>query len=281
MRVKRITKVHCALFALLLSARGYPQQRTSPKQVDRELEQAFSEIKQDPKSWAQSVLDAQEALGRFGYGTLFTAKLDERTQEALKSYQHHNGLPATGELDFATWLQVQHDENALTADIPLGPLYIFNDSNWDNALTTQGIWLEQSKEPSAEMIVRPSRIECFKSSNLCIAATRGDTLITLQYLTVARWDKFEIETQPDELPCGREYVQINRPQKTVLTVNTAAYKDAEACTKLFGPPGKPVISQLSDPAPLRKAKSQAYRAAHDRVMLIPTDAKERAGISNH
>ena len=271
----------CALFAFPLSAQGYPQERTSPKQPDRELEHAFGEIKKDPKSWAQSLLDAQEALGRFGYGALFTAKLDERTQEALKSYQHHNNLPATGELDFGTWLQLQHDENALTPDIPIGPLYIFNDSDWDNVLTTQGIWLEHDKDPSPETPVRPSRIECFKSNNLCIAATRGDTLINLQYLTVARWDKFEIQTQPDELPCGREYVQINRAQKTVLTVNTAAYKDEEACTKLFGPPGKAAISQLSDPAPLRKAKLQAYRSAHERVMVISTDAKERAGITNH
>jgi Putative peptidoglycan binding domain len=251
------------------------------KAEDRQLEESFNEIRRDPGSWARSLLDSQQALARFGYGTLFTAKLDDRTKEALRSYQGRNHLTATGDLDFATWQRIQRDEASVEADIPIGPMYLFNDQDWDNLLTAQGIWLEQGKEPTSGTPLKTTRIECFKPNKVCVAATHGATLITIQYLNVARWDKFEIETEPDDLPCGREYIQINRSQKTVLTVNTAAYKNEEACRKLFGPPGKPMVSRLADDEPLLNVKLKALREARDRILVIPSEAKERVGQQNH
>src|SRR5580704_2054408 len=265
---------------LSLCASGASQSSQTPsstqKGADKELEESFNEIRKDPRSWAQSLLESQESLAKFGYGTLFTGKLDDRTKEALRAYQGKNHLPATGDLDFATWKRIQHDGISLEADIPIGPMYVFNDSDWDNVVTAQGIWLEQGKEPTSETPLRTTRIECFKPNKVCVAATHGDTLINIQYLNIARWDKFEIETQPDDLPCGREYIEINRSQKTVLTVNTAAYKNEEACTKLFGPPGKPMISRLADDEPLINVKLKALREARDRILVIPPDAKEHA-----
>jgi len=254
---------------------------STQKATDKELEESFNEIRKDSRSWTQSVLETQESLAKFGYGTLFTAKLDDRTKEALRAYQQRNHLTATGDLDFTTWVRIQDDEGALTAGIHIGPAYLFNDKDWENAVIVQGVWLEQGKEPTSATPLRMTRIECFKSNRLCVAATSGDTLINLRYLEVERWDKFEIETRPDDLPCGREYIQINRPQKSVLTINTAVYKNEEACTKLFGPPGKPMVSRLADSEPLTELKVKAFRQASDRILVIPPDAKGRAGSQNH
>ena len=268
---------------LAASCLSQTSQAPSPSQkaADRELEESFNEIRKDPRSWAQSLLEAQESLAKFGYGTLFTAKLDDRTKEALRAYQEKNHLTATGDFDFATWMRILDDERSLTADVRIGPAYLFNDKDWENVVTVQGVWLEQGKEPTSATPLRMTRIECFKSNRLCVTATSGDTLINLGYLEVERWDKFEIETQPDDLPCGREYIQISRPQKSVLTINTAVYKNEEACTKLFGPPGKPMVSRLADSEPLTHLKLKAFREASDRILVIPPDAKERAGSQNH
>jgi len=249
---------------------------------DKELEKMWNEAKQkDPQGWARSVLDAQENLAKFGYGTLFTAKLDEKTKEALRAYQRRNSLPATGDLDFATWSQIQHDSAALWLDIPLGPPYMFNDVDWDSVFTVEGIWLEQGKEPSESTPLRAARIECFKANRTCIAATRGDTLIHFQYLDVERWDRDEIATRPDDLPCGREYIQINRSQKAVLSINTAVYKDKEACTKLFGSAGEPLVSRLGDARKLMNARLKAHRAASDRVLVVPAEARSLEGPQDH
>ena len=273
------------LFLFALGISGLSQRTktrsSAQKSADKVLEESFNIIQNDPRSWAESLLESQQALAKFGYGTLFTARLDDRTKDALRQYQAHSGLPVTGDLDFATWMRVQKDEMSMARSIPMGPSYIFNDSDWDNILSAQGIWLEQGQEPEPSTPVRAARIECFKSSKQCIAVTHGETLISIQYLDVERWDKFEIETRPDDLPCGREHIEINRSQKSILTVNTAAYKNDEACTKLFGPPGKPVVSYLADAAALRDVISKSYLEAHDQILLIPADAKERAGLVKH
>jgi hypothetical protein len=201
----------------------------------RESERAWNVMKQkDPSGWAQTVLESQESLAKFGYGTLFTGRLDDRTKGALRAYQNRNVLPPTGELDYATWMRIQLDSAALRPDIPIDPMYMFSDSDWDNVLTAEGVWLEQGKEPTDKTPLTSVRIECIKSNRMCIVATHGATLIHLQYLTVERWDRFEIETQPDDLPCGRENIHISRPEKAVLSINTAVYQNVEACTKLLG-----------------------------------------------
>jgi hypothetical protein len=59
------------------------------------------------------VLDSQRALAKFGYGTVFTASLDERTQQALRSYQRRNHLPVTGDVDGPTWVHLEEDGQPL------------------------------------------------------------------------------------------------------------------------------------------------------------------------
>src|SRR5574341_547398 len=139
------------LFAQLAAAQSDSTPRsTSKKQDDTELVRMWQQGKdKDPAGWAKSILEAQEALAMFGYGTTFTARLDDQTQGALRRYQARNNLAVTGDLDFKTWRRILDDNIALTADIPLGPGYRFNDSNWNNIFTANGIWLEQGQEPQA------------------------------------------------------------------------------------------------------------------------------------
>src|ERR1700730_11527021 len=241
---------------------------------NRELEHAWNGMKQkDPSGWAQTVPESQKSLAKFGYGTLFTGKLDDRTKDAVRAYQNRNKLSPTGDLDYATWTQIQLDNAALVPEIPVGPMYVFNDSDWDSVLAHEGVWLEKGREPSDKTPLTSTRIECIKSNRTCIAATHRETLIHLQYLMIERWDKYEIETQPDDLPCGREHLHISRPEKAVLSINTAVYQNVEACTKLFGPPSKPVVSRLGDVRPLMHARLKAFREARDRILIIPVDAK--------
>lgn len=285
------SKIIVALAALSLCAIGdhicYAQEKsTSPTSggapTDKELEQMWNETTQkDPQGWARTVLESQEDLAKFGYGTLFTAKLDEKTKAALRAYQGRNNLPVNGNLDISTWTQMQHDSAALRLNIPLGPLYMFNDSDWDNVFTVEGVWLEQGKEPSESTPLRAARIECFRANRTCIAATRGETLIHFQYLDVDRWDRDEIVTRPDDLPCGREYIQIVRPRKAVLSINTAVYKDKDACTKLFGLAGEPTVSRLGDSGKIRDARLRAHRAASDRILVLPAEVRSPAGLKDH
>jgi hypothetical protein len=236
----------------------------------------------DPRAWnklrAQEILDAQETLASFGYGTIFTATLDEKTVEALRSYQMRSGLPVTGDVDTATIRHLTADKAELERHIPLGPVYAFNDSDWNNFITAQGTWFEQGQEPDAKTPVLPTRLECFKSAGLCIIATQvseGSEYIHLEWFEVQRWDQYEIVTQPVDLPCGRESIHISRPEKTVLGINTAAYKNVDACTKLFGPPSGASVSRLGDGSKIMHARVDAFRATSSRIKLISAEAQSR------
>jgi hypothetical protein len=291
--------VTIVLFGTLLTTSSFAQSDSAPPKARQEgatrdsqqlwnemqekNEQYLKELKEkDPAAWeklrAQQILDAQEALASFGYGIVFTASLDEKTTEALRNYQTRSGLPVTGDLDTATIKRLMQDRAELDAHIPLGPLYMFLDSDWNNFVKVEGLWLEQGKEPDAKTPVRPAVAECVKSAGLCTLATlgsEGSEYIHLEWYDIQRWDEYEIVTKPDDLPCGRETIHINRPGKTLLLINVAAYKNAEACTKLFGPPSGESVSRLGDVSKLMRARMDASRAASIRIKLISAEAESR------
>jgi peptidoglycan hydrolase-like protein with peptidoglycan-binding domain len=105
------------------------------------------------------VLAAQQGLGQFGYGTVFTAILDAKTQEALRSYQRRNGLPVTGDMDGPTWAHLQEDKSALEPKMTMGPLYMFLDSDSlgaaDDKLPADGVTIfsyEQAHKRASEWL---------------------------------------------------------------------------------------------------------------------------------
>ncbi len=295
--MKRIVSV--LLFGALFAAASFAQSEPAhpkPKQeptskdsqqprseIDEENEQYLKELKvKDPATWkklrAQEILDTQETLARFGYGTIFTGILDEKTTEALRSYQTRSGLPVTGDVDTATTRRLTLDKAELEPHIPLGPVYVFQDSDWNDFVKVEGLWLEQGKQPDAKTPVLPAVVECFKSSATCAVATVGSEVseyIRLEWYEVERWDEYEIVTKPDDLPCGRETIHINRPGKELLVINTAAYKDTKACTSLFGPPSGETVSRLGDVRKIMNARVDALRAASSRIKVISADVRNR------
>ena len=92
---------------------------------------------------------------------------------------------------------------------------------------------------------------------------------------IQSWDEYQIVTKPVDLPCGRETMHINRPGKSVLKINTAAYKNAKACTEMFGPPGAESVVRLDDGSKVMHARANAFREASKRIKLISAEAQGR------
>src|SRR5215469_12645062 len=46
--------------------------------------------------------------------------------------------------------RLKGDRAALERYIPLGPIYMFLDSDWKNFVKVEGVWLEQGTEPDAK-----------------------------------------------------------------------------------------------------------------------------------
>jgi hypothetical protein len=154
---------------------------------------------------------------------------------------------------------------------------MFGDSNWNDFFWAKGIWQEHGKELNAGSPIIAARVECVKSMGVCIVASGGvfTADIRLAWFEIERWDNYEITTKPYDLPCGRETLQVSRPDKSVLTINTAAYKDITACEKLFGKPIGPAVNHLSDGDKIIHARWAAVASSRERVLLIPPEAKER------
>ena len=248
-----------------------------------ELEHNWKELRvKDPAAWdqfkASIVLQTQEDLAEFGYGTVFTAALDDKTKGALRKYQDRSGLPVTGDLDERTWVRIQDDKSALHPDITFG-MYSFLDSDWNSSVRVRGAWVEDGKEFDANTPYQPALVDCVKSARMCMTVTANSAdYLNPGYFEIERWDADEIMTKPLDLPCGRETILLTKSDRTVLDINTA--KNSGACTRLLGQ-GHKVVSRLADPASIRGARLKALRAARDRVMLISPEAKERAGMKDH
>jgi hypothetical protein len=262
--------VSIILFSALCTSSSFAQSVTKDSQrswneIKKQNAQYLKELKEkDPAAWskirAQDILDTQEALASFGYGTVFTATLDDKTVEALRLYQKRSGLPVTGDVDTSTVQRLTEDKAELERRIPLGPIYTFADQDWDNLVTIEGTRVEQGKVLDARTPILPTRVECLKSTGLCIVATQtsqGSEYIHVEWFEVQRWDAYEIVTKPSDLPCGRETMHINRPSKTVLLISSAAYKNVEACTKLFGPAGADSVVRLDGGSDIMHARVEA------------------------
>jgi hypothetical protein len=240
----------------------------------------LKDLKQkDPAAWnrmrALDILQAQEILATFGYGTLFTATLDERTAEALRKYQARNGLPVTGDVDDATLRSLNENKLELQRDVPLAPRYSFGDFPSTGFVTVTGVRLQQGKEPGANTPLLPARVECLKDIGECIVATlqsEGSENIHLNYYEVQKWDRYEIIAVCD-LPCGRETIHIDRPGKTLLVINMGTYENLKACTQLFGPPGGTTVIRLGDSEKITNARWDALRAAESHIKLMSSDAE--------
>lgn len=209
---------------LTLAAVASPHSWAEAFQSNTAEEKEFEEIRKsssDFKVWTQA---AQGMLGRFGYGVgPFDGRLTDQTRSALRRYQKANRIEPTGDLDFRTW-------NLLTSDLEAteSPVYIPRAlallDYWDDWATVSGIWIEQGTQEESRTIPKTfsfAHFRCEKRLKVCIesiANMHGANLTSVEtnLHEIARWDKYEIVTEPYDVPlCVRYITRVNRTTKQV------------------------------------------------------------------
>ncbi|MDR4500950.1 MAG: peptidoglycan-binding protein [Nitrospirales bacterium] len=205
---------------------------------ERKGQQELEAIRQRPEDYRVLVLGVQIFLGRFGYGVgPYTGTMDEATQKALQRYQHHVGLPSTGELDYPTLAHLTDDNKILDQPLPYLPQYAFQADQWEKAIQVQGTWARDTG-PTSDAI-QTSRLYCFRKQKQCIESTavllveQASMLNILTHVyAIKEWDDEQLVSEPyDGEPCTISILRIHRRNNTVTRFS--AYKNGEGlCAKV-------------------------------------------------
>jgi Putative peptidoglycan binding domain len=213
-------------------------------------------------------------LGQFGYGTLFTATLDDRTREALRAYQQKKGLPISGDVDPITYYWVTRDSDAADRRVTFLPAFalFFH----DDYASADGAW-DRFNESDAH--VESTHVECYKDRGLCLAVDAvqmnvfGSPSIfsKLAEYKVTKWDAFELIAEDATPDCERDQLLINRQEKSVTMLSTPTYK-SDSCKKLLGKP-ETVTYRLLDGSELHKARTAAAQKDKSNLYQFSGEAK--------
>jgi hypothetical protein len=235
--------------------------------------------KGDPKEFKQSQSQAmvmsQMILGRFCYGTIFNGMPDARTQDALRAYQAHRGLPITGTLNSITFFCLTEDDDAADKqDVGL-PFFWFG---WDDDyLSASGVW---DRMNSSDNSLMATELECFKASSTCIEADGIDYIFSLGLSNVGskiteffvtKWDGYEITAEDSTPDCEHDQILINRQEKSILLISTPTYKK-ESCSKLLGKP-ETITYHLVAGFKLSQGRFQAAQEARSKLYQFSDTAK--------
>jgi hypothetical protein len=193
-----------------------------------------------------------------------------------------NKLPVTGEVDFDTLEQLNADDKAIDQK----PLYLpesnVSTDSWEKGFfQATGSWVEEGDKSPSENV---SEIICLKGSKICAEAKAerapgaGRCLVNLFIRDIARWDRSEIVTVPEEIPCARETIEVSRRPKSVLAIGRAAYKDEKYCQELFGE-SRAMVFRLEGGKKINEFRGSTNSAAYRRIMRISEDVMEAAGFS--
>jgi hypothetical protein len=236
---------------------------------------------------AQFLVMAQMYLGEFGYGTVITSNLDERTAAALREYQARSGLPPTGDINPQTVDQLIADDKALNESDLFLPDFQFLADAWDaGVLSAGGSWVgEGNSNPDIET----SSIACYRDWGLCIDGQalqaqgfgyRSTNIVSkFEAYKIKQWDKFQIIADlTHDTPCERDTLYIIRQEKSVTVVSSPAYRDEKQCEKLYGSP-KTVISRLQDGKSIYAPRNKANQAARRRILQMTEAASRTIGRS--
>lgn len=229
---------------------------------------------------AKTTLHSQVILGRFGYGTLFTGILDDRTRDALGTYQRKNGLPVTLDVDAITYYALTKDDDAAEKQVTVLPKFAlyFHDSY----VSADGVWDHMNKSESS---VQSSHLECHRESGTCLEADASLIEILgspgifskLGQYQVTKWDAYEVVAEDATADCERDQLLINQQEKSVTIISTPTYKN-QGCKELLGKP-ETVTYHLIDGAQLytnrlaatQKGKTNLYQFSPEAKALL--DAK--------
>jgi Putative peptidoglycan binding domain len=259
---------------------GYLQALNPAERKDYEALKADWEKHQktDPKGFkklrSQVTLHSQMVLGRFGYGTLFTGGMDDRTQDALRAYQTKKGLPISGDVDPITYYWLTRDDDAAEKRVTFLPA--FSLYFHDDYVSADGAWDHFNE---SDGYVRSSHLECYKERGLCLEAdaTQMDILgspgivSTLTEYQITKWDAFELIAEDATPDCERDQLLINRQEKSVTILSTPTYK-SESCKKLLGKP-ESVTYRLLDGSELGKARRAAAQKDKSNLYQFSAEAK--------
>jgi peptidoglycan hydrolase-like protein with peptidoglycan-binding domain len=192
---------------------------------ERDITQQLEKLRANPKERRRVIVVAQMLLGRLGYGIgPFDGRFDDKTRRATKYYQEVNKLSATGELDYRT-LKKLMDDSTMIEQLPVQlPPATFTGDKWDTAASAGGTWISVQGGPSTLQI---TAVECDRKGQYCIESTatveEGNQMILQMYrYEIERWDDREIVTKPKIDHCTAGTLRLNRSQKTVTRVVSAA-----------------------------------------------------------
>ncbi len=255
-----------------------PQKKpgTNPPAADQEkAEKELEALRQKPDEFRTLVIGVQVFLGRFGYGVgPYHGTLDEQTKKALKAYQQHVGLKATGDIDYATLKSLTQDDQVLNRVIPYLPPYAIKAGDWENVLEVQGSWM--LKEGNTDDVLETSRILCLKSLGRCIDSTASlvnSTVPTMKAHTdiyeVKEWDENQIVSHPYEgEPCAVSILRVFR-KPVLVTRFVSTHSNPSTCRKV-----KPADYQyvLDDgPKIYQILKTQKAKAIQEILQVKPDE----------
>jgi Putative peptidoglycan binding domain len=183
---------------------------------------------------AKCLVMSQMILGRLGYGTPFTGATDERTKEAIKSYQTDRGLTPSGLIDAETFWSLTRDSDF--ADKSIVSLAPFDLKWYSDYVEASGAW---DRINDRESYLQSSNIQCDQAHKKC---TEADAMIVFNVLVpkktdfvITKWDEFEIVAEDTTPDCERDELRINHQEKSVTIISTPTYKNA-TCAKTLGKP---------------------------------------------
>lgn len=222
---------------------------------------------------------AQTDLAKLGYTTRpFDGVLDEKTQNAIRSYQRYSGLPVTGDfLSDGTIRKLRSDSDLLDNPPIRLPDFLLSTALWDSGyVSATGTW-EISGEKQAWPI-QTSSIECIRSIENCREATAildSGVILRLEteHYQIERWDQNEIVTKPLQYECVRYIIRINRVQNSVTGIrSTAASTPSCALTEKTE---KYLV--LRSGYEMSQARDKAYNESVNQLLDIPPEM--RASLS--
>lgn len=231
-RRKRLCCILIILIFVFTAVSSYATQSNKQTEKDEYLKELEKEKKDNPKEYEKTkkafVFTAELLLGSLGYGIEpFDGILDEKTKNALKTYEKKRNIPESGDpLSFDTIEQLQADmETFEYKPISLPLLHIFTDF-WDNGfVSASGTWVfsnDKMGEPE-----QSSKIICDRSTNTCTEATaiiyhsgNYGLFVDIDRYEIERWDEHEIVTKPREFECTRYVIRFNKLQKSVTKIRS-------------------------------------------------------------
>ena len=223
---------------------------------------------------ATMTLEAQVILGRFGYGTLFTGTLDDKTREALRTYQLKNGLSVTLEVDAITYYALTKDDAAADKMVTVLPAFALN--FYDSYVSADGVWDRMNETESS---IQTSHLDCNRESRKCLEAdaylqqafdSRG-IFSQFREFQVTKWDKYEVVAEDATPDCERDQLLINQQEKSVTVISTPTYK-YEGCKKSLGKP-ETVTYRLIDGSELWKSREAAAQKARAGLYQFSPEAR--------